>query len=51
MITKIEDDPDFNQWYEYYPAKSLGALMGVALRRDSEYYLSMKSIVEEGKAR
>ena len=45
MIEQIANHPNFVENYAYFPASTLGAAMGIALRRDSGYYSLMHDIV------
>ena len=48
MIEQIANHPHFVEHYAHFPASTLGAVMGVALRRDSEYFSLMHDIVNRG---
>ncbi len=46
MIEQIANHPHFVEHYEHFSASALGAVMGVALWRDSEYFSRMHDIVK-----
>lgn len=49
MIAALRADSTFQRHYLEYPADSLHAWLGVALRKDSPFFVQMKHIVQEGK--
>lgn len=49
MHNAIIGSPVFQMEYEYFPSETLGATMGVAIRRDSPYYPAMRQILEVGR--
>lgn len=49
MIHSIRTDPAFQEFYVEYPADSLHSWLGIALRKDSEYFVQMQHIVTSGK--
>ena len=46
MIEQISGHGIFTEHYTFFSAPALGTAMGVALRRDSQYYSAMYDIVE-----
>lgn len=50
MNREIQNDPMFKTRYEFFSAGELGAVMGMAIRRDSKYYGTLRRIALEGPA-
>ena len=46
MIEELESDADFQADYDYYPADTLQARLGVAVRRDSRHFAELTRIIE-----
>ncbi len=51
MIEQIVNHRHFVENYAHFPASTLGAGMGIALRRDSEYYPPMHDIISSRTGR
>jgi hypothetical protein len=49
MISAIEGNPIFQSDYVAFPADSLQTWLGLALRRDSKYFVQMLHIIQRGK--
>ncbi|MEM0996831.1 MAG: hypothetical protein AAGN35_07120 [Bacteroidota bacterium] len=47
MRAELLDHPDFRAAYAVYPREELGTFLGLALRRDSRYFLQLKFIVTD----
>ena len=46
MNAELQNNKTFRDSYEWIPAASAQADMGIALRRSSKYYSSMQQILE-----
>lgn len=49
LIAELHADSTFRQQYVEYPADSIHAWLGVALRKESSYFVQMEDIVSRGK--